>query len=148
MSVSQISRLTRPIAPIDARIMIVEDKVDNYATLARLLIFSGVIPAHFDFKTTGRGVVQFADTLPRLDLILLDLELPGEDGYDVLSEIRRMSRFQNTLIVAVTGHTSVEDMRKAQRAGFDGFLGKPLGLARFPDQITKILRGQPVWENR
>ncbi|MBX3085049.1 MAG: response regulator [Anaerolineae bacterium] len=128
--------------------MIVEDKVDNYATLARLLIFAGVIPAHFHFKTTGRGVVQFADTLPRLDLILLDLELPGEDGYEVLAEIRRMTRFQNTLVVAVTGHISVEDLRKAQRSGFDGFLGKPLGVARFPDQLTRILRGQPVWENK
>lgn len=148
MSTSHISRLARATIPADAHILIVEDKVDNYATLTRLLIIAGVVPSRVEFRASGLGVVQFADTLPRLDLILLDLELPGEDGYEVLRQIRSMARFQNTLVVAVTGHVAIEDMRKAQTAGFDGFLGKPLDLNRFPDQLAKVLRGQPVWENQ
>jgi two-component system cell cycle response regulator DivK len=122
--------------------------VDNYVTLFRLLVHAGVLPAHFEFKTSGLGVIQFADALPRLDLILLDIGLPGEDGYEVLKQIRGNSRFQNTLVVAVTGHVSIEEMLKTKKAGFDGFIGKPLDASRFPEQLASVLRGQPVWEHR
>ena len=96
----------------------------------------------------GWQVVQFADTLPQLDLILMDIRLPYEDGYQALRKIRGHPRLTSTRVVAVTAEASEEEMGKAQSAGFDGFLGKPLDPDRFPEQIRRILEGEPVWEWR
>jgi two-component system, cell cycle response regulator DivK len=60
--------------------------------------------------------------------------------------VRVSPRFKNTIIVAVTAEASQEQMAKARAAGFDGFLGKPLDPDRFPDQIRRLLKHEPVWE--
>jgi CheY-like chemotaxis protein len=133
------------VEPAAAYVLVVEDKIENYVTLVRLLSFAGVMRT--EWKSSGSGVIQFAEMLEcPLNLILLDLSLPHENGYDLLLKMRRIERFQSTLIVAVTGSATIEEMRKAQRAGFDGFLGKPLRVDRFPKQLARILRGEPVWE--
>jgi two-component system cell cycle response regulator DivK len=90
--------------------------------------------------------VEYADTLPRLDLILMDIRLPYEDGYGALKKIRSASHLRSIPIVAVTAEASEGQMRKAKESGFDGFLGKPLDPDRFPDQIRRILNGESVWE--
>ncbi len=134
----------KPVQPSEASILVVEDKVESYATVARLLAFVGVTPRNSHWKASGWGVVQFAESLPHLDLILLDIGLPYEDGYEVLVALRKDERFSNTRIVAVTGR--VDEMRKAKFAGFDGFLSKPLDIQRFPQQLSRILHGEVVWE--
>jgi two-component system cell cycle response regulator DivK len=106
----------------------------------------GYLGIHCEWITSGYEVVEYADTLPRLDLILMDIRLPYEDGYGALKKIRASERFKVVPIVAVTAEASVEQMKKARDSGFDGFLGKPLDPDRFPDQIRRILSGEPVWE--
>jgi two-component system cell cycle response regulator DivK len=91
-------------------------------------------------------VVEFADTLPRIDLILMDLRLPYEDGYAALNKVRATPKLKETIVVAVTAEASLEQLNKARAAGFNGFLGKPLDPDRFPDQIRRLLKGEPVWE--
>ena len=135
-----------PIDPADAHILVVEDNVPNFVLIARMLAFMGV--ERCDWKTSGWQVVQFADTLPRVDLILMDIRLPYEDGYQALAHVRRHEKLRDTLVVAVTAYASEDEMNKAREAGFDGFLGKPLDPDRFPDQIRRILAGEPVWEWR
>lgn len=130
--------------PHDAHILVVEDNVPNFVLIARLLAHMGV--NHCEWKTSGWQVVQFADTLSRLDLILMDIRLPYEDGYQALKKIRSHPRLTGTRVVAVTAEASAEEMSKARAAGFDGFLGKPLDPDRFPDQIRRILNNEPVWE--
>jgi two-component system cell cycle response regulator DivK len=133
-----------PIEPAEAQVLVVEDNVPNFVLIARMLAFMGV--QRCEWKTSGWQVVQFADTLPRIDLILMDIRLPYEDGYQALQKVRASPRLKNTLVVAVTAEASDEQMTKAKNAGFDGFLGKPLDPDRFPEQIKRILSGQPVWE--
>ncbi|MBN1678668.1 MAG: response regulator [Anaerolineae bacterium] len=130
----------------EAHILVVEDNVPNFVLIARLLAHMGV--NHCEWKTSGWQVVQFADTLPKLDLILMDIRLPYEDGYQALRKIRSHPRLTETLVVAVTAEASEEELHKAKDAGFNGFLGKPLDPDRFPDQIRRILTGTPVWEWR
>ena len=137
-----------PVPIEQARVMIVDDTVDNLITTTRLLLYCGVTAANCVKKTSGAGVVQFAETVEKLDLILLDLFLPDEDGYGILQSLRQRPQFVRTLVVVITGHTSLEEMRKAQDARFDGFIGKPLQFDRFPDQIRRILSGNQVWECR
>jgi two-component system cell cycle response regulator DivK len=135
--------LVTPEPPKDATILVVEDNVSNFVLIARMLGYMGI---HCEWKTSGYEVVEYADTLPRLDLILMDIRLPYEDGYGALRKIRSSPNLKNTLVVAVTAEASLEQMNKARAAQFDGFLGKPLDPDRFPDQIRRILSGDKVWE--
>lgn len=129
--------------PPETTVLVVEDNVFNFSLIARLLAFMGI---HVEWKTSGFEVTEYTSTLPRLDLILLDIRLPYEDGYTALKKIRAQERLKGVPIIAVTAEASPEQMNKARAAGFDGFLGKPLDPDRFPDQIRKILNGEPVWE--
>ncbi len=127
----------------DITVLVVEDNVSNFVLIARMLGYMGI---HCEWKTSGFEVVEYADTLPRLDLILMDIRLPYEDGFAALSKIRSSIRLKNTRVVAVTAEASTSQMQKAREAGFDGFLGKPLDPDRFPDQVRQVLEGEPVWE--
>jgi two-component system cell cycle response regulator DivK len=109
-----------------------------------MLAFMGV--QRCEWKTSGWQVVQFADTLPRVDLILMDIRLPYEDGYQALQKLRANPRLKDTVVCAVTAEASEDQMRRARKAGFNGFLGKPLDPDRFPAQIRRLLKGEEVWE--
>ncbi len=124
-------------------VLVVEDNVANFVLIARLLGYMGI---HCEWKTSGYEVVEYADTLPQLDLILMDIRLPYEDGYGALQKIRSAASLKKTRVVAVTAEASPEQMRKARESSFDGFIAKPLDPDQFPDQIRRILAGEPVWE--
>lgn len=129
--------------PKGATVLVVEDNVANFVLIARLLGYMGI---HCEWKTSGYEVVEYADTLPRLDLILMDIRLPYEDGYGALQKIRSSGSLKDTLVVAVTAEASAEQMRKARESNFDGFIAKPLDPDRFPEQIRCILSGEAVWD--
>jgi len=124
-------------------VLVVEDNVSNFVLMARMLGYLGI---HCEWKTSGYEVVEFADSLPKLDLILMDIRLPYEDGYSALKKIQKSEKLRNIPVVAITAEADPVQIEKAKAAGFNGFLGKPLNLDRFPDQMRKILSGIPVWE--
>jgi two-component system cell cycle response regulator DivK len=142
-SASDTQPIQKPNIPKDVTVLVVEDNVANFVLIARMLGYLGI---HCEWKTSGFEVVEYADTLPRLDLILMDIRLPYEDGFAAQKKIRASERFKSVRIVAVTAEASLEQMNKAKVSGFDGFLGKPLDPDRFPDQIRRILTGDEVWE--
>jgi two-component system cell cycle response regulator DivK len=127
----------------EATVLIVEDNVSNFVLMARILGYMGI---HCDWKTSGYEVVEYADTLPHVDLILMDIRLPYEDGYEALRKLRDAEGLKDIPVVAVTAYASDEQMDRAKSAGFDGFLGKPLDPDRFPLQIRRVLAGEAVWE--
>ena len=143
LSPTDTQPIRKPQIPKETTVLVVEDNVSNFVLIARMLGYLGI---HCEWKTSGYEVVEYADTLPRLDLILMDIRLPYEDGYGALKKIRASERFKTVPIIAVTAEASQEQMEKAKNSGFDGFLGKPLDPDRFPDQIRRILNGEPVWE--
>jgi two-component system cell cycle response regulator DivK len=133
------------VQPKDATILVVEDNFQNFVLITRLLAYLGVKKC--EWKASGWQVLEFAESLPHIDLILMDIFLPEEDGYQVLERLRAHPRFKDTLIVAVTADASAENMQRARSAGFDGFIGKPLDPDRFPNQIRSILlQSEAVWE--
>lgn len=136
--------MSQSIQPKDATILVVEDNFQNFVLITRLLAYLGVKKC--EWKASGWQVLEFAESLPQIDLILMDIFLPEEDGYQVLERLRAHPRFKNTRVVAVTADVSRENMERAQNAGFDGFIGKPLNPDRFPNQIRSILRGESIWE--
>jgi two-component system cell cycle response regulator DivK len=132
------------VEPKNATILVVEDNVQNFVLITRLLAYLGVKKC--EWKASGWQVLEFGETLPHIDLILMDIFLPEEDGYQVLRRLRDHPRFQDTLVVAVTADVSVTNMERARKASFDGFIGKPIAPDRFPSQIRSILQGEKVWE--
>ncbi len=124
-------------------VLIVEDNAANFVLMARMLNHIGL---HCEWKTSGYEVVEYVDNLPRVDLILMDIRLPYEDGYQALLRLRQHDKLKELPVVAVTAYASEEQMERAREAGFDGFVGKPLDPDRFPAQVQRMLRGEPVWE--
>lgn len=127
-----------------AYILVVEDNIQNFILIARLMAYLGV--KQCQWKASGWQVLEFADSMPRVDLILLDIHLPYEDGFEALNRLRSEPRFKDTLIIAVTADADEGTMRHAKQSGFDGFIGKPIDPDKFPEQIKTILRGGAVWE--
>jgi two-component system cell cycle response regulator DivK len=142
-AVSDTQPIRKPAIPKDTTVLVVEDNVSNFVLIARMLGYLGI---HCEWKTSGYEVLEYADTLPRLDLILMDIRLPYEDGYGALRKLRGSERLRAIPVIAVTAEASREQMNRARNSGFDGFLGKPLDPDRFPDQIRRILSGEQVWE--
>jgi len=138
------SKKRKVIDPKDSHILVVEDNVPNFVLIARLLAYMGV--QRCEWKTTGWGVVDFAETMPQLDLVLMDLRLPHEDGYTALKQIRASQRLKDTLVVVITAQASSMELQKAREAGFNGFISKPIDADRFPDQIRDVLAGKEVWD--
>jgi len=132
------------VRPQDAVILVIEDNFQNFVLIARLLAYLGV--KNCEWKASGWQILEFAETLPQLDLILMDIFLPEADGYAALDKLRAHPRFKNTRVVAVTADASARNMERARSAGFDGFIGKPLDPDRFPNQIRRILQGESIWE--
>lgn len=133
------------IRPKDATILVVEDNVQNFMLITRLLAYLGVKKC--EWKPSGWQVLEYAETFPHIDLILMDIFLPEEDGYQVLQKLRAHPRFKDTLIVAVTADITQDNVRRARQAAFDGFIGKPIDPDRFPSQIRSILQGELVWDH-
>jgi two-component system cell cycle response regulator DivK len=134
------------IEPQAASVLVVEDNLNNFLLITRLLAYLGV--RQCEWKASGWQVLEFADSLPKIDLILMDIHLPEEDGYQALARLRAENKFKETKIVAVTAEATESNLQRARAAGFDGFIGKPLDPDRFPDQIKQILEGEEVWELR
>jgi two-component system cell cycle response regulator DivK len=134
----------KPTSPQDAVILIVEDNLNNFILMTRLLAFLGVKKC--EWKASGWKVLEFAETLGDISLVLMDVNLPDSDGFQALASLRSHKRFLDVPIVAVTAYVSDENMKRAQQSGFDGFIGKPLDPDRFPDQIRRVLQGEEVWE--
>jgi two-component system cell cycle response regulator DivK len=134
----------KPIPPSNAVILIVEDNLNNFILMTRLLAFLGVKKC--EWKASGWKVLEFAETLGNIDLILMDIALPDADGFESLASLRSHPRFQETPIVAVTADVSLKNVTRAREAGFNGFIGKPLDPDRFPEQVRRVLQGEEVWE--
>jgi two-component system cell cycle response regulator DivK len=134
----------KPIVPSNAVILIVEDNLNNFILMTRLLAFLGVKKC--EWKASGWKVLEFAETLGDINLILMDIALPDADGYESLASLRSHPRFEEVPIVAVTADVSVKNVARAREAGFNGFIGKPLDPDRFPEQVRRVLQGEEVWE--
>src|SRR5688500_1185724 len=123
--------------PEEAYVLVIEDDANNLMIATQLLRMTGI--KYINARASGWQGLKLAESLPQLDLILLDIQLPHEDGYEVLRQIRRSDKLKETRVVAVTANVYPQDEVKAREAGFNGFIGKPLDFDRFPDQIRALL---------
>jgi signal transduction histidine kinase/ActR/RegA family two-component response regulator len=118
---SKVSGLTET-ANKKARVLVVDDNVDTAHGMERLLKLIGHETAR---AHDGNEALQVACEF-RPEIILLDIGLPGMDGYEVAARMRREEWCKNAVIVAVSGYGQDEDRRRSMEAGFDHHLIKPL----------------------
>ena len=110
------------VASTVRRILVVDDNRDSATSLALLLRMAGHV---VEVAGDGPGAVQAVGSF-RPDLILLDIGLPGMNGYETCRAIRARPGAEVVVIAAVTGWGQEEDHRKSREAGFDAHLVKPV----------------------
>lgn len=117
-----------------AKILIVEDSPDNMKLFRTLLTLRGHDIAG---RTGGEGLLDAIDACAP-DLILMDIQLPGKDGFALLREIRASDQRARP-VVALTAHAMTGDRERALQAGFDGYITKPIDIRTFPDEVSRAL---------
>lgn len=130
----------------DAYILVVEDDPNAHLVTLDLLRMAGAARCYA--RRSAAAALTFAEKLPRVDLFLVDINMPGRSGYDLLRTIRQHEILGKAKVVAVTAGTLPEDVERARQLDFDGFIGKPLKAAAFADQIEQVLNGATVWDWR
>lgn len=129
--------------PDEAYVLVIEDNANNLMVTTDFLRMIGV--KYINARASGWQALKLAENLSRVDLILLDLQLPYEDGYTVLGRIRANPKFRDTRVVAVTANVFPQEEARVRKAGFNGFIGKPLDMEVFPRQIQALLDGREIW---
>ncbi|HEV3263145.1 MAG TPA: response regulator [Gemmataceae bacterium] len=118
------------------RVLVIEDNKDTAESLALLLRLDGhdVCLAH-----DGQSAVVAARTY-RPEVILLDIGLPGMDGYEVARQLYEQGNMDDVMLVAMTGYGQAEDRRRSQDAGFNHHLVKPVD----PIALEELLARAPL----
>jgi two-component system cell cycle response regulator DivK len=126
-----------PAARARQLVMVVDDFADNRDMYARFLEFSG-----FDVATAadGQEALDKAFALGP-DLIVMDLSLPGLDGWEATRRLKKDARTRAIPVVAVTGHAFTGSEKSAHDAGCDGYISKPCLPADLVTEIRRVLAG-------
>jgi CheY-like chemotaxis protein len=118
------------------RILIVDDKATSRELLRTVLERQG-----FTVTEAGDGEEALRQARAEIpDLILLDLQMPVRNGYEVLIELRQDPRFASLPIIALTASAMQGDRERALAAGFTAYLPKPVTLAHLREEIQRLLQ--------
>lgn len=115
-------------------ILIVEDEEKNLKLVRDLLQFSGF--RTLEARDGEAGVALARQHRP--DLILMDIQLPGIDGVTALEQLKLEPTTQAIPVVALTASAMRADRERFLRAGFDGYLMKPINIKEFPEQVRRF----------
>ena len=99
-------------------------------------------------ENSGYAVIEASDGVEALqfareahpDLIILDLHMPGIDGFGVIQELRRDAYFASTPIMALTASAMQGDRERAMSVGFTGYITKPIRLSALRGEVERLLR--------
>jgi two-component system CitB family response regulator/CitB family two-component system response regulator MalR len=126
------------------KIWIVEDDAPSIGLVNRLLGALGIV----DFKVTtnmeavSKAIAEGVD----IDVIFIDVHLKKRSGYELLTQIQKDSRYDQTRCVMLSATSGQTGVRTAQRAEADGFITKPLTLDKLKRALTTVLQNGNFWE--
>lgn len=118
-----------------ARILIVEDSSDNMTLFQAVLRLAG---HEVSGLPDGTDLLQTLQATPP-DLVLLDIQLPGRDGFALLKEIRANRGLRRLPVVALTAHAMAGDADHALEQGFSGYITKPIRVREFAKEVEGFL---------
>jgi len=118
------------------RLLIADDKLEGRELVRAVL------------ERSGYSIYEAADGLEALraarqihpDLIVLDLNMPGMDGFDVVKELRRDPDFRATPVLALTASAMQGDRERALAAGFNEYISKPIGPRQLRAEVERLLQ--------
>ncbi len=117
------------------RILVVEDKATSRELLRAVLERQGYLVLE---AANGQEALQrIQQESP--DLVLLDLQIPAPNGYEVLKQIRGDRRLAGLPVVALTASAMQGDRERALAAGFTGYIAKPVALSHLRDEVSRLL---------
>jgi PAS domain S-box-containing protein len=122
---------TRPGAMRTQKILVVDDSMDTVDAVARLLREAGHA---VEIARDGLAALESARAF-KPDVILLDLGLPGLDGFKVAQKLRAEGESRNVRLIAISGYGQAEDRRRTKEAGFDHHLVKPVDFQALLDVL-------------
>jgi two-component system cell cycle response regulator DivK len=118
------------------RVLYIEDKLDNRLLVRRILMAEDMEVLEADSAEVG---IHIAQTEP-LDLILMDINMPGKDGYAATHEMRQIPELNHVPIVALTANVMKGDRERSLAEGCDGYIPKPIDVDRFPYEIRNFIK--------
>lgn len=118
------------------KILVIDDEIEVHDFISDALkeLDNTEVKSVYDGFSAGMTVAEY---LP--DLIILDLLLPGIDGFKVCANIKNNPKLKDIKILAVTGYDSPENRKKIFAAGADDYLTKPIELKEFREKVKKLL---------
>jgi CheY-like chemotaxis protein len=122
----------------DIRILYIEDEPGNRMLVRRVLEAEGFSVLEAEDGLTGLELA--AKMYQELDLILLDINLPEIDGYDLAKRFRDTPGLQRVPILAVTANVMHGDRERTLNAGCDGYIQKPIDVDQLPQQVRAVLK--------
>jgi two-component system cell cycle response regulator DivK len=117
-------------------ILYIEDNPDNRLLIRRVLQAEGY--EVLEAVDGQAGMERAAETRP--DLILMDINLPEIDGYEVTARLKQLPGLSRIPIIAVTANVMKGDREKTLAAGCDGYIQKPIDIDLLPGQIERFLK--------
>ena len=117
------------------KILYVEDNKMNFLLVKKILSVYDVDVFHAE---NGERAVKIAEK-EKPDLVLMDLHLPGLDGFQVGDQIRTREGLERVPILALTASVMQRDREEASRAGFEGYIEKPLDVKFLCTEIERVL---------
>ena len=118
------------------RILYIEDNPENRLLMRRVLMAEGYV---VEEALDGNSGLQHAAESPP-DLILIDINLPEIDGYEVTARLKQLPNLTGVPIIAVTANVMKGDREKTLAAGCDGYIQKPIDIDLLPSQIESFLK--------
>ena len=120
--------------PGERTVLIIEDNRQNLELVQFLLEEAGLrVRCAIDAR---QALHELAAELP--DLVLMDMQLPGVDGLELVAELRRDDRFRRLPIVAVTAHALRGDRERFLAGGCDGYIAKPIDVVTFAAEVQGL----------
>ena len=116
------------------RVLVVDDDEDIREALLSILQFFGADGDAVECAGAARALLAEQ----RFDVLLSDIEMPDEDGYQFIRSVRRSRRVGRIAAAAVTSRASTDDCRAALAAGFDRVVGKPLEVTALVDAVREL----------
>ena len=119
-------------------ILYVEDNPDNRMLIRRILGAEGFSVHEAESASIAMNTLQTM----RPDLILMDINLPEMDGYQLTANIRSLPGMKTVPIIAITANVLKGDREKSLEAGCDGYIQKPIDIDTIADQIDRFMKRQ------
>lgn len=118
--------------------LVIEDHPDNMTLICDILVLNGYATLQ---ATTGMQGYELAQE-KQPDFIILDIQLPDINGYQVLENIRSNDQTRNIPVVAMTSYAMAGEKNRLLNAGCDGYVEKPIDPGRVMQQILQVLGEQ------